>query len=123
MTDRMTLLALVERVVALKSPDRNVDRAIAPIIGIRVVDEGHPLGTCYYDENHHGVPLPRFTASLDAALALVPDGCNFEVTNTGYRPGATVCGQGVMGIHEGAYASTPALALCAAALRARAELE
>lgn len=64
----------------------------------------------------------NYTASLDTAMTLVPDGLKFEVTTTGYKPGATVCGNSLTGVHEGAYAATPALALTAAALRARAAL-
>lgn len=74
MTDRDTLLALAERVEGLSNPNRDIDRELAPLVFIRVVDEGHPLGTCYYDEHHHGVLLPAFTASLDAAKTLVPKG-------------------------------------------------
>jgi hypothetical protein len=74
----------------------------------------------------------RYTASLDAAMALVPEGCSFrlyshadenhadvfrlgEVSDNGVTLDriATEMGEAEMG-------ATPALALCAAALRARA---
>lgn len=139
-TNREALLGLAERCWKAEGPDRELDRAIAPIIGIRVVDEGHPLGRCYYDENGHGVPLPLFTASIDAAMTLVPDayrltslaeygqglgrlvgkwGCvlvprNLEGLDTFEKQFATMAD---------AKAATPALALCAAALKARAQKE
>jgi hypothetical protein len=66
----------------------------------------------------------RYTASLDAAMALVPEGRGFVVSSVGpsaNRPYALV-GDPTAETDEskGASAATPALALCAAALRARA---
>lgn len=62
-------------------------------------------------------------AFLDAAMALVPEGWRFEVTTTGFKPGASiVTDRGTFINGGGAYAATPALALCAAALRARAAI-
>lgn len=124
--DREALLALADRCEKATGPDRNIDRAICPIVGIRVVDEGHPLGVCYYDENRHGIPLPQFTRSIDAALTLVPESKNtMDVFSLELWTGA--------GIYEphvrasawvpGAprvFAATSALALTAAALKARA---
>jgi hypothetical protein len=78
----------------------------------------------------------RFTASLDAAMTLVPEGCLFmtcTLWDTGdsdhdkIGAGATVKRYTVKGggrffVGETAgLAATPALALCAAALRARKE--
>jgi len=64
-----------------------------------------------------------FTRSLDAAVALVErvlPGAEWEVSNTGRRPGATVISY-ERRKREGAYASTPAIALCIAILRAAEE--
>jgi hypothetical protein len=114
-------LAIAQQVEELSGPNRDIDRAIAPIVCIRVVDEGHPLGTCYYDENHHGVPLPKFTGSVDAAATLVPAPGKWSVT-AGHKGGWQACvwieGAGFLDWRS---AATPALALCAAALRARVE--
>lgn len=115
------LLELAERVEAAEGPDRELDRAIAPLLGIRVVDEGPPLGRCYYDERGHGVPLPLFTSSLDAAMMLVPEGWSismhlsekglYPVVKLGrsYPTNATVAQEG----------HPLPLTVCAAALRAR----
>jgi hypothetical protein len=61
---------------------------------------------------------PRYTASLDAALTLVPEGFDWIIgrTNSGLTIHAEVGGRG--GEYQ-RFAETPALALCAAALRAR----
>ncbi|WP_103727617.1 hypothetical protein [Novosphingobium sp. HII-3] len=125
--DRETLLALAERVEKATGPDRELDRLIAPLVGIRVVEEGHPLGRCYYDENGHGVPLPLFTASLDAAMTLVPEGYEFAVgtgrkehmTENGRKPWAW-CATGSDLVDGLSLSATPALALTAACLRSLA---
>ena len=72
-----------------------------------------------------------YTASLDAAMTLVPEGATWSVTDPANRDGsksvfgypsrahASVAGSD----REHHYAVTPALALCVAALRARAYLQ
>jgi hypothetical protein len=69
--------------------------------------------------------LPAYTASLDAAMTLVPEGMSFEVrrSGTGDRGQATVwCPLHAVSIREWRVTgcASPAHALCAAALRARA---
>lgn len=68
------LLALADKVEALEGPSREVDAEIAPLMGIRVKDEGHPLGICYYDANRHSVPLPAFTRRIDNLLGSADNG-------------------------------------------------
>jgi hypothetical protein len=73
--------------------------------------------------------VPRFTASIDAAMSLGPEGCVWKVMTDYELPGrATVYGWPVgapegppilIGYDDHCDAATPALALCAAALRAR----
>lgn len=64
-------------------------------------------------------------AWLDAALTLVPEGCSFDLSKDHYRDGGKwVCTTGPDDHYHTngrGMAATPALALCAAALRARAE--
>jgi hypothetical protein len=83
------------------------------------------------------IAAPRYTASLDAAMALVPEGCLWGVK--ALWADADAIGGGMVyrgsvdryvtgeGLHwkDGhlALAATPALALTAAALRARAAME
>ncbi|WP_367347540.1 hypothetical protein [Sphingobium yanoikuyae] len=123
MTDRDTLLALAERVEGLSNPNRDIDRDLAPLVFIRVVDEGHPLGTCYYDEQHHGVPLPAFTASIDAAKTLVPKGWHVGMLtecDEGDSPGCCLTQNEEPCRHAVGRGADMALSLVAASLRARA---
>lgn len=69
---------------------------------------------------------PFYTHSLDAALSLLAKGTLWAVIDMEDGPIARLCwpnpdGGFVGGYHE-AYAATPALALCLAALKARAAL-
>lgn len=58
---------------------------------------------------------PDYTESLDAAVALVPEVPDWFCGRAHEKPFAHIDGTEVR------YAATPALALCAAALRARAQ--
>ena len=116
MTD---LLALADRAEAATGPDRDIDVAIAPLIGVRVVEHSHPLGRRFYDKNGADVLLPRFTASLDAAMSLVPEGWEWRLYSNSLRKGPEAQLQrDKIIITRGA---TPALALTAACLRAHAQ--
>ena len=105
MKDELSKLA--ERVESLTGPDRGVDRAIWYALQDQM--SGDPV---------HG---PRFTADLDAAMSLVPEGWDFAVAT---ERGCAIAGLIRRGNHKSATseAATPALALTAAALRARAEV-
>lgn len=64
-----------------------------------------------------------YTDSVDAALTLVPDGAQFDIVGEqGSQPARNKCFAKVATISVWT-AATPALALCAAALRARAQME
>lgn len=121
--DSVAMEALAARVEALTGPDRDIDREIAPLVGIRIKDEGHPLGICYYDANGHGVPLPAFTRSIDAAMTLKGDSAVLitlsEINGDG-MPYCVLGNPGNCALFE-AVADTPVLALCAAGVRARAQ--
>ena len=107
------LLELAERCEAATGPDLKLERDIRKALGL-----------------YHSVSAAkcRFTRSLDAAMTLVPEGVSFAVgkgIETELGGSATDyawCGSKAVP-HEGPYAwaATPALALCAAALRARAK--
>jgi hypothetical protein len=121
MTDPTTLLALAERCEQAVGPDRELDVAIA-----RALD-WKPLYRDDYSKwwppaavedsrarkrsilHHPTQPLPKFTASLDDALTLVPEECGWMVMNSAAKVGVWP-----------SHGATPALAFCAAALRARA---
>lgn len=131
------LLALAAKVEALTGPDREVDALVAAAFGIIDYDGPAPLGTPFFcvtddglrvrfstrldDGSEHSLAsrLPKpFTASLDAAMTLVPEGCLWVggLAQTG-RAAMAVCPFGSTD-GEHSTASTPALALTAASLRA-----
>lgn len=100
------LLKLAERVEAAAGPDRELDFAIADAV-FGAIKPPLRRGHC-----------EKYTASLDAALTLVPEEYRFDTLTTAYGDWVAE-----LGIHEGVRgfgrAVTGPLALCAAALRAR----
>lgn len=134
--NRADLHALAERVEALTGPDRAVDAEIAIAVNHRVYPglsamdivrlSGAKDAAAFLAEladNPQNVwyeGLPRYTASIDAAMKLVPDGWDWKLESYGH---AVIWRRG----HEdGAYfyadvPNFPALALTAVALRAHAE--
>lgn len=136
------LLALAERVERFdpsgpyafaRDKERELNEAIAAAAGVpATVEVGHEaLG------NYRKVParLPAYTASLDAAMSLVPLGVEgiplsfkaerFYLGNGECYCRASVwCGLGVISsLDTASVAAAPALALTAAALRALASQE
>lgn len=122
MASEAELLALADKVERYEAAgpydiarerERELNEAIAVAIGLpRTVKVGHPvLG------NDRTIParVIAYTASLDAAMTLVPKGHGWVSRSTGY---ARVYPMD-KGDYEG-FAATPALALSAAALKARA---
>lgn len=124
-----TLLALAARCEKASGPDRELDATIAPLTGLTVVDEGHPIGRMCYDDIGAAHLMPRYTVSLDAAMTLIGSDAYWRLGNDGEGPDvsafkATVTsGDGPTLTFHDALATTPALALCAAALRARAHTQ
>lgn len=96
---------LIARIEAATGPDREIDMGILTMLG----------------HAYLGGP-PRYSDSLDAALSLVPEGASFNLARelrgrawaAVYVPGVTT---------NALSACTPALALCAAALRARLAMQ
>ena len=138
--------ALVERIEAASEGSRELEAEIALAIGgdlrkgghgfwygefdgRRESIEGRPDGVEYDEQTGKKLPpekppltdfayrldVPRYTTSIDAALTLVPESCGWAV----YEHGSAQVGRNTKQ-YFGA-ANTPALAICAAALRARSE--
>ena len=111
------LTELADRVEALAGPCREVDAEIVTIVkaGMR---------------SPWFIAPPSFTGSLDAAMTLVPEGFNWQVGTQGTEGEAAWASVEALtynpdtfnGISIYVDAATPALALCAAALRAREPL-
>lgn len=134
--DSPHLLSLAERVEAASGPDRELDCLIAvAAAGYYMLPpkwEGGPIGYGYRDKEgteihpgHGGDQLvKRYTASIDAAMTLVDAEWFWRVGHDGEGadPGLfrADVGEPVSFGFVRAVATTPALALCAAALKARA---
>jgi hypothetical protein len=124
------LLALAERVEAASGPDRDLDTEILWHVDRRRF-------TCGYWNAASGLPrelevmpspkgglgwigaqcsAPAYTTSIDAAMTLVPEGYDWIIGHT--NGGLTIHAE--VGDRQQWFANTPALALTAAALRARA---
>ncbi|WP_155262913.1 hypothetical protein [Sphingomonas segetis] len=128
------LIELAERCEAATGPDRELDIAILthPAFGYRDVFEDGRLfdrgndGYWSLEGDEKNGPLPSPTASLDAAMTLVPEGWEpfLETDICRDTPGLFW----KWGLGHPTYdavhgeSSHAALALCAAALRARAAL-
>jgi hypothetical protein len=107
------LLQLAERCEAATGANKMLDEAIFEAAGI-------------VPSRHHAFVYPHyaFTASVDAALTLVPEGAHYgNGKDSGGKSWAWVASR-VNGVWQQKvatrWAATPALAICAAALRARA---
>jgi hypothetical protein len=131
---REELLALAERVKALSEPDREVDCAIGVAAGLFRTEpnRGWPdqldyiqirEGRDWYPGNGFDHLVPKWTASLDAAMSLVPEGCRIEIEIWPNGRADTLLWSNSIprDPQNRTDAATPALALTAAALRTLAE--
>ena len=105
MTDLNTL---ADRIESLTGPSREVD--------LEIHNSPFPPSLHY----RLSANTPAFTASLDAAMALVPEGCARHIEWCEGHIEAAVFLPDSPNLRHG-YAATAALALCAAALRARSK--
>lgn len=120
-TDELEALAV--RCEQATGPDRALDKDIREALGQPVMDEHGTMVEWRPDF----YAAPAYTASLDAAMTLVPEGADaagerFKVEGWNEQtvhPPHVKASAWVAGAKR-AYAATPALALCAAALRAQA---
>lgn len=137
---RSDLLELAERVEAYDpklSPDNRadeseLDEAIAEALGW-VAKPGYDWRFQREFRRPDGAlvnAIPKFTRSLDAAMTLVPEGCAINVVRTadGQRAHANLYrfdgnSECIPSAKFGGSATTPALALCAAALKSLAQKE
>jgi hypothetical protein len=118
MTDPATLLALADRCEQAAGPDRGIDAEIARFL---ILAGAEDIARSRYGWSY-------FTASLDAAVTLVPEGrawtlgqnihhlywqANINALNDDGNPTS---------FGFGGPCNYPALALCSAALRARAAM-
>jgi hypothetical protein len=112
MSDTQELIARLE---AATGPDRDIDRAIAKMLGVM------PL---YELRGQIGGSWPDYTASIDAALTLMPELWNYVIGSPGIEETELDKWCVNIAMHPDdrgdlTFAPTPALAICIAALKAR----
>lgn len=149
MADAKELLALADRVQAASGADKALLREVALAVGWHRYSPSEigaskpgwiaPKDFCgeYVGKDGrrspkldslHGTSIwrqPRdYLTSLDAAMSLVPEGASWSLTNAARLPRACVWAASPLRETPPPYvkAATPALALTAAALRARAQV-
>lgn len=142
MTDPVEVLnALALRCEEATGPDRELDDAIARTVGICLHEDREVTVLPADDEDEDDFPgfahrcrkcgdrrgmklLPKsYTASLDAAMTLIPEGWEWSLDNCGSETfGPWNVEMGDPARFHPVEGRTAALALCAAALRARAHL-
>lgn len=137
-SDPDNIRGLIERIEAASEGSRELDAEIGRTCGW--VQKSHSQwgigaphwwrdGRCQSEiigwwHSQQAASLPAFTFSLDAAITLVPQGMHWCVDSDGdrYMASASVGPQPIGGElyepHAIADAETPALALCAASLKA-----
>src|SRR5882724_6994373 len=104
-----TIEELAERCERATGPLRELE------LGIHETLFGRGYTTNWFQTD--GSRVPRYTTSLDAAMTLVPEGASFEVGVSDGLHGASVSFDSD-NMPNATIAANPALALCAAALRA-----
>lgn len=128
----MTLIELAERVEAAEVGSDDLDRDIMRALGFSYRVERRSIGLTYgkawdmhlFREWVRGEEVvrescvPRYTASIDAAMTLVPEGHDWLFNTRGVYSHVWEPKEVGDGYWQ-ARAATPALALCAAALRAQ----
>ena len=119
----MTYEELAERCEQATGPDRELDCLIVETFGWKRIAKGRLFFREIWWERGNDrlwLPqIPKLTVSLDAAMTLVPEGWErFDVDATAPELGIDWTLHGPMKDEAKGTADTPALALCAAALRA-----
>lgn len=107
----MTPADLIEKLEKATGPDRKLDSAIVDFL------VGMPRTAIGGDA--------RYTSSIDAALTLVPEGARvwLELNTADFKPHGAWVGGDYSHRKNYSRTATPAIALCIAALRARASLQ
>lgn len=120
MTDYQDLISRLEKA---KGPDRELGDKVLFACGWTRNCVGHFHGPMYrwrgpdgksYEDGEHPDP----TASLDAAVGLVPEGAYFKI-QVGRDHKDTWCWVEMKDVEAVAFSKVPALALCIAALKGR----
>ena len=132
MDDTEKLNELAARCEASDGPDRDLDWMVADAIGHQAFERKVAIWPPFMPGSKLDKTVPYYTASLEAAMTLVPEGWNWMAGNRDQPVARAYVNNGQL--HYAGYgtrrnpkhlwsevvAATPALALTAAALKARA---
>ena len=137
----MSLLELAQRVEALDGPCLDMDHEIALALNAPDWRKEKPWertngwaepnnardawAVLFYDAGGNPKPVAHYSASIDAAMTLVPEGHDMQIHLFAGRGGEASCIVTQLkriGLPR-IFAASPALAITAAALRARAAME
>lgn len=119
----LTMDDIIARLEKATGPDRELDGDISEAIGFSPVDyrRGEPRWASMYwfqlSDRVDPWPCPPYTASIDAALTLVPEGADWNVGAN--PPSADIAHRAERWMTDECFSATPAIALCIAALKAR----
>lgn len=116
------MLELIERLEKATEPALELDGLIAEAIEPNRFKELDRRKDPNWDYFCAIFAIPRYTASIDAALTLVPHGCDWEFGSAKLVANGCWHWAKVIAIHAehvGKGPTTPALVLCIAALKAR----
>jgi hypothetical protein len=126
MTDPATLLALADRCEQAAGPDRELDQDITKLLvpnnATHIYRSRRGWSFFVYDSGK-GIEWfenQPYTVSLDAAVTLVPEGWRWWVNSSPFGRCWLVANDQIADKAQSEKCATPALALCAAALRAKA---
>jgi len=114
---------LIEQLERASVPDRELDAQIQKAVGVTTIPlyrlgpplNGHPEWVGGPSSNARW--LPFYTHSIDAALTLVPEGKTWDLCFDDYL--IACVGRGT---NTGKHNTSPAIAICIAALKARGDL-
>ena len=118
----MTLLELADRCEKAEGPDRELDYAVSEGVGKGCVRREREVWRDYAEETG-GLVIARYTASIDAALTLVPEGWSKSLYDADNGDGLCELNRESDDHEVQTRGKTWPLALCAAALKARANKE
>lgn len=116
----MELAEIIAKLKATEGPDRTLDEAIEmavhPMLATLPRTE---IGGWMHPTHGMVAPPQHYTASLDAALMLVPEGYNTSIEIASFQNAAWVQKHGEPVRSDYGTKRAPAIALCIAALGAR----
>lgn len=127
----MNLDKLIAKLESATEGSRELDEEIGRHLGIEPTCEYWPDGyeDCGMGGSIKSIDWPRYTTSLDAALALVPEGWRYFIRGPHPNNKSGLCKAGLWQCGKGEWyrdyprglapKNQPALALCIAALKAR----